>query len=134
MESYENLLKKAISEIPESASNKERFESPKIISIIQGNKTIIQNFTQICDQLSRKPLHLQKYLLRELAAPGEVFKSSLKIGSTIKKEKLEQKLESYINTFVLCNECNRPDTKLEKDEKGIIRKKCMACGTIVVVK
>lgn len=133
MKSYEDMLKKAIAEIPEGLESTDRFEIPKVQILVQGKNTIIQNFTQICDILRRKPLHLQKFLVKELAAAGVPFKNSLKLNSVIRKDKIEQKLEDYVNKFVLCNECGKPDTKLDRDERGIVRKKCSACGTITVI-
>ena len=37
------------------------------------------------------------------------------------------KIELYAKTFVLCQECNKPDTELMK-EGGVLVMKCTACG------
>ena len=68
---YEKMLEKARKELPESVLKTERFEIPKVKGHIQGNRTIISNFNQIAKTLRREPEHLLKFVLKELAAPGE---------------------------------------------------------------
>ncbi len=55
---YKKLLKKAIKELPDSATTTERFEIPKVKGHMQGNRTIISNFLQIATTLGRKPEHV----------------------------------------------------------------------------
>lgn len=124
---YYKLLESAKKNIPESISTTERFEMPKAIGHIQGNKTIINNFLQICDTLRREPSHLLKYLQRELAAPAEIEKSRLILGRKILPNIINKKIEQYANEFVLCYECKKPDTILKKEDR-IITLKCTACG------
>ena len=71
---YEKLLDDALKKLPEVTLNKERFEMPKAKGHIQGNKTIISNFIQIADYIGRSREHLLKYILKELATPGEIKK------------------------------------------------------------
>ena len=77
---YKKMLEKARKELPESVKKVERFEIPKVKGHIEGNKTVISNFQQIADVLTRPVEHLLKYVLRELATPGEMRKVNL-IGS-----------------------------------------------------
>ncbi|PIN70689.1 translation initiation factor IF-2 subunit beta, partial [Candidatus Woesearchaeota archaeon CG11_big_fil_rev_8_21_14_0_20_43_8] len=44
---YEKLLKQAYDNMPESVFEKERFEIPKAMGHLQGNKTVIANFLKI---------------------------------------------------------------------------------------
>ncbi len=125
---YEKLLKEARKDLPESIFEKERFEIPKVKGHIQGNKTIITNFLQIAGVLGREPEHMLKFVLKELAAPGEIKKSgSVIIGSKIPATRVNEKIRSYAHTYVFCPECGKPDTKLEK-ESNITFLKCTACG------
>ena len=55
---YEDLLKKARKELPESVFEKERFEIPNVRGHVQGNRTIISNFAQIAATLRRPVEHL----------------------------------------------------------------------------
>ncbi|MBS3113256.1 translation initiation factor IF-2 subunit beta [Candidatus Woesearchaeota archaeon] len=124
---YKEMLKKAKKELPEDVKNTERFEIPKVKGHIQGNKTIITNFTQIIDALRRDAQHLLKYLLKELATPGEITKTSLIIGAKVSASKINEKIERYAKEYVLCKECNKPDTTILK-EGDFAFIKCMACG------
>ena len=130
---YEKLLKKARKEMPESVFQKERFEIPKIKGHIQGNRTIIVNFQQIAEVLGRKQEHLLKYILKELAVPGDIKKRAVIFGAKIPASRINEKIRQYANEFVLCRECGKPDTKMAKEGK-ISHLKCMACGARYPVK
>jgi len=121
------MLKKARKELPEISSKKERFEIPKVIGHIQGNKTIISNFNQIADVIQRNPEHLLKYILKELATPGDLKSTGLLIGSKVSAARINEKIKQYVDIFVMCPECTRPDTKLVK-EGNITYLECLACG------
>lgn len=125
---YEEMLKKARKELPNSGLDKgERFEIPKVKGHIQGNKTIISNFNQIADILRRDPEHLLKFVLKELATPGELKKTGLIIGRKVSANSINQKIQRYADEFVICPECKKPDTQLIKEDK-VMFKKCLACG------
>ena len=124
---YEKLLKKARKELPESVLKTERFEIPKVKGHLEGNKTIISNFEQIANTLRRPVEHLLKYVLRELATPGDMRKGALIIGRKVSASSVNEKIQNYANEFVICPECKKPDTKLMKEGK-ITLMKCLACG------
>lgn len=122
------MLRDARKELPESIFEKERLEIPKVKGHIQGNRTIISNFLQIASILGREPEHMLKYILRELATPGEIKKSgSVIMGTKVPASRINEKIKQYANDYVFCSECGKPDTKIEK-EKGVVFIKCMACG------
>ena len=124
---YEDLLKKAREELPESAFEKQRFEIPKVRGHIQGNMTVISNFKQISQTLGRPTEHLLKYVLKELAAPGGIKPKGLLIGTKVSASKVNEKIKQYAQEYVLCPECGKPDTKIEKDGQYAFMK-CTACG------
>lgn len=124
---YEELLKKAKKELPEISVERSRFEIPKISGHIEGNKTIITNFLQICDMFHRDPSQLLKYLQRELATPAYIDNQRLILGRKLSSELINKKVEQYAKEFVLCNECGKPDTQLMKQER-VLFLKCTACG------
>jgi len=130
---YEKLLERAKKNLPENILSKGRFEIPKVRGHIQGNRTVVSNFYQISSVLEREPEHLLKYILREIAAPGDLKKNALIIGTKISASRINEKIEKYAQEFVLCKECHKPDTKLEK-EGGFVFMKCMACGARQPVK
>lgn len=131
---YKQMLEQARKSLPEQVSQKERFEIPKVTGHVQGNRTIISNFFQIADLLRRESDHFLKYILKELATPGELKKSgSLILGTKIAASRINEKVRQYANEYVLCYECGKPDTKLER-EQSLTYLKCTACGARHTVK
>src|SRR3989338_10645674 len=125
---YAELLKNAREQLPKSVFEKERFEIPKTRGHVQGNRTVLSNFLQIANALRREPEHMLKYVLKELATPGEIKKSgSVIIGTKIVTSRINEKIKQYANDFVFCSECGKPDTKIEK-EGTFNFLKCTACG------
>ena len=94
---YKELLKKARKELPESIKKSERFEIPKVRGHLEGNKTIISNFQQIADTLRRPVEHLLKYVLRELAAPGEMRKDALIIGTKVSASRINENRSTHVS-------------------------------------
>ena len=127
MESYEKLLEQVYEKVKKPEGNGERFEIPKAEGHFEGKKTIITNFLAIASYLRREPLHFQKYLLKELAAAGQVEGERLILNSKIPSVKINQKVESYTKEFVLCRECGKPDTELKKEDR-LRFINCLACG------
>lgn len=121
------MLDKAYKEIPEVKTSSERFEIPKAQSLVQGNKTIIANFIKIAQAFRRDTEHFQKYLLRELATPGNLDGPRLIINRKISSVLINQKIEQYVKDFVICKECGKPDTTLNKEDR-FTYVKCQACG------
>jgi len=125
---YEKLLKKAYGELPDTQGEKARFEIPKVMGHLQGNKTVISNFYQIATALSRKPDHIIKYLTKELATPAVQKSNYIFFGSKISASRINEKIEKYVDEYVLCKECGKPDTKLMREGKYLFTK-CLACGS-----
>ena len=134
MEDYKKLLEEARKELPEHVFQKERFEMPKVKGHIQGSRTVISNFLQIANDLRRDADHMLKFVLRELATPGEIKKSgSVIVGSKVPASRINDKIKQYANTYVFCYECGKPDTKIEK-EGNLSFIKCTACGNRHIIK
>ena len=124
---YEKMLKKAKKELPKELVEKSRFEIPKIKGYIEGNKTIVSNFIQICDILHREQSLLLKYLQRELATPAIIDGQRLVLGRKISAKAVNEKIEQFVKEFVLCRECGKSDTKMFKEDR-VLFLKCLACG------
>jgi len=125
---YEELLREGKKNLPEVASKSDRFVIPHIRGHVQGNRTVLSNFNQIVEALGRPPSHLLKFILKELATPGEIKKTGVIIGSKVPASRINEKIELYADKYVICKECGRPDTKLIK-EGDIVYMRCMACGS-----
>jgi translation initiation factor 2 subunit 2 len=124
---YEELLKRARSQIPEQSSKRERLELPRLQYSVIGMRTIIYNFKEIADILNRDPLHLLKYLTRELATAATTQQSRVIFQGKFGQETLERLIRRYMEMFVVCPICKRPDTKIVK-EKRLSFLECEACG------
>lgn len=131
--SYEDLLNKAYESLPKTEESTERLEIPSPDIIFQGRQTIIKNFSQICEAIRRNPNHLLKYLTKELAAPAGFDGSRATLQSKLSKRMVENKIDSYIREYVICKECGRPDTKIQREDR-IDFLKCEACGAKSSVK
>ncbi|MBS1267080.1 MAG: Translation initiation factor 2 subunit beta [Candidatus Woesearchaeota archaeon] len=130
---YEKLLKKAKEELPETTKSQERFEVPNVRGHIQGNKTIISNFNLIASTLRREPKHILKFILKELATPGDIKKKGLILGRKVSARMINKKIAKYVKEYVTCKECGKPDTKLVTEDR-IDFIKCTACGAIHPIK
>jgi len=124
---YEELLKKARSQIPEVASKRERLELPRLHHSVIGMRTIIYNFKEVADLLDRDPQHVLKFLTRETATAATIQESRAIFKGKFSQETLQRLLQRYMETFVVCPVCKRPDTKIVK-EKRLSFLVCEACG------
>ena len=130
---YNELLSRAKQNAPKSVLEKERFEIPKVRGHMEGNKTIISNFQQIISTLRRPQEHLLKFILKELATPGDVRGGMLVLGTKTMASRINDKIKEYANEFVLCLTCGKPDTEIKK-EGDFHFLKCSACGAKQPVK
>ena len=121
------MLKTARKELPEQSKEKDRFQIPKVKGRIEGNKTIISNFEEIANVMSRKSSHLLKYVLKELATPGNKAGKAVVFGSKTSASRVNEKIQQYAEEFVFCKECGKADTKMTK-EGDVYYLKCQVCG------
>lgn len=124
---YEKLLDNIYENLPKKKETSERFEMPKFEYFAEGNKTIIKNFKAIIDKIRRDPVMVSKYISKELAVPVEIKDERLILQRKIVGDMLNKKLEEFVKKYVICKECNRPDTNI-KDEHHVRFLICEACG------
>jgi translation initiation factor 5 len=56
------------------------------------------------------------------------------VNGSHEENKLQMLLDGFIRKFVLCSECDNPETDLiVSQKKGIISAKCKACGHLAMV-
>ena len=127
MEDYEQLLGEAYEKIKPIESSSDRFEIPKIEGHLEGTKTLLTNLPQIASYLRRDQDHLLKFLLKELATSGTMKNSVVILQRKINSQRINEKIEDYVKEFVLCKQCKKPDTELNKDQ-GFTFIHCLACG------
>ncbi|MBS7657207.1 translation initiation factor IF-2 subunit beta [Candidatus Bathyarchaeota archaeon] len=124
---YEKMLDEAYSKLPREVSKHERFEIPKISCTTFGARTIFYNFKEVCDILNRDPVHVLRYLSKEMATAGVIDENRAIFQGKFELETCTQILKRYVNEFVICPVCKRPDTKIVK-EKRLFFLVCEACG------
>jgi translation initiation factor 2 subunit 2 len=123
---YDTLLKRVKENLPKKVDGGERFKMPTADSFIEGNRTMVTNLSTIANYLNRDISHLLKFLLKELATSGCVEGNRVVFTGKFPKRILDEKIASYVNTYVVCKECGSPDTKFETHERVQIMR-CMAC-------
>ena len=126
METYEQLLEQAYQKVKPIKAT-ERFEIPKVQGMVEGTKTIVTNFRQIADCLRRKPEHLSKFLSKELASYIAIENDRAIFNRKLSSARINEKVEQYVNEFVICKECKKPDTEIIKQDKFLFIH-CLACG------
>ncbi len=130
---YEALLKRARSQLPEVTSKRERLEIPGLHYTVVGMRTVIHNFKEVAETLNRDPQHILKFLTGELATAAIIQESRVIFQGKFPRETIERLLQRYMETFVTCPVCKRPDTKIVK-EKRLSFLVCEACGAKSSVK
>ncbi len=124
---YDALLDKAKGELPDIVADHERFTLPELDVIYEGNSTIIKNFGDIVKAMNRKADHVVGHLLKELGTAGHYEGGRLIFNGKIKIGQIKDRIESYMDTYILCSECYRPDTKIVKEGR-VTMLVCEACG------
>ncbi|MFH1234860.1 MAG: translation initiation factor IF-2 subunit beta [Candidatus Diapherotrites archaeon] len=130
---YEEMLDEAYGQIPLESLKKERFEMPRLQTMVQGNKTIIVNFSKTIKDLQREEKHALKYFTSQAASAANIEGGRMILKGVFSHQELQGFLEDYIKRFVLCRECSRPDTKIT-EQKGVKILKCSACGAFTAIK
>ena len=125
--SYEELLKRARSQFPEVVSKRERLELPRTSLSVIGMRTVVHNFKEVAEALNRDPRHLLKFLTREMATAATMQETRVIFQGKFSRETLERLIRRYMESFVICPVCKRPDTKIVK-EKRLSFLVCEACG------
>ncbi len=77
--------------------------------------------------MNRSPDLLAKYFLGEMGTSGEYDATRLTLKGQFRQNQIQDKLEAFVKSYVLCPECKRPDTRIVQ-EKRIGFLKCEACG------
>lgn len=124
---YETLLSRARSQIPEVTSKRERLEIPRLYHTVIGMRTLIHNFKEVAGALDRDPQHLLKFLSGEMATAATMQESRAIFQGKFYADTFARLLQRYVEGFVACPICKRPDTKIVK-EKRLSFLVCQACG------
>jgi translation initiation factor 2 subunit 2 len=124
---YKELLERAQSQLPSDIREHKRFEVPQPRSFINGMRTILTNFKDICDALNRDPRHVLKFFSKEMATAATMQRNRAIFQGKFYNDTFERLIQRYIKEFVVCPVCTRPDTKIVKDKRFLFLV-CEACG------
>jgi translation initiation factor 2 subunit 2 len=127
MEDYEALLDRALEKLPDKETTDVRFVIPEPKIFVEGKTTVLDNFNNIINVLNRDADHLMKYLTRELGTAGKLEGGRAVFQGRFTKEMMKSNIKAYVDEYVICSECNRPDTELVKQGRVMVLK-CAACG------
>ena len=127
VESYDALLKKAYTHVTEPSESHERFMVPEAKSYIEGKTTVLENFAEIANIARRDPDHLMKFLLGELGTAGKIDGNRAIFNGKFENSLIVSLIRNYVEDYVICSECGKPDTRLVKDDRFLLLR-CDACG------
>lgn len=124
---YDDLLKEACAQMPEVSTKHERLELPRLYVNTVGMRTTISNFKEVASALDRDPQHILKFLTREMATAATMQDSRAIFQGKFRSDVFERLLQRYLENYVVCPVCKRPDTRIVK-EKRLSFLVCNACG------
>jgi translation initiation factor 2 subunit 2 len=125
---YDEQLERAIDETPDIESQGARFEVPDPDVRQEGNMTVYENFQATVRRLDRDGEHVVQYLQNEVGTSGHIDESGrARLTGSFGERRIAEAIEEYTETFVLCDECGLPDTRIER-EQGALMLRCEACG------
>ena len=81
----------------------------------------------VADTVRREHMSFFQYMLRELGTSGTMDGRRVLFKGRVVKKNIEDKLESFMEAYVYCQECRSPDTRLVREGRTTVLR-CDACG------
>lgn len=112
-----------------------RYKMPRLNAKVEGKgngiKTVIVNMADVARAIGRPATYPTKYFGCELGAQTQFDYKNERfiVNGSHDANKLQDLLDGFIRKFVLCPECDNPETDLVVSaKKGTISQGCKACG------
>ncbi|XP_015369691.1 PREDICTED: eukaryotic translation initiation factor 5 [Diuraphis noxia] len=112
-----------------------RYKMPRLMAKVEGKgngiKTVIVNMAEVAKAIGRPATYPTKFFGCELGAQTQFdFKHDrFIVNGAHDAGKLQDLLDGFIRKYVLCPECDNPETELMiSTRKGTIHQGCKACG------
>jgi len=110
-----------------------RYKMPSIIAKVEGKgngvKTVIVNMVDIAKAIGRPATYTCKFFGCELGAQTQfdIKNDRYIVNGSHEASRLQDLLDIFIKKFVLCQECDNPETNMvvRRDTIGLV---CIACG------
>ena len=128
MRAYEELLERALEKLAsKDVVKRERFEVPRVSVIREGARTTLKNFSQVARAINRSEDRLYKYIVKSLGTACFIDNGRLILQGRFTENEIQKEIDDYVRLYVLCRECNSPDTEFVKEER-VLMIRCLACG------
>lgn len=125
---YDDMLDRGLEESPDIEGDSKRFDVADPDVRQEGNVTIFENFQTVVGHLGREEDHVMKFLQDELGTSGHIDESGrARLTGDFSTGRIEETINEYAETHVICPECGLPDTNLETEQEALILR-CEACG------
>jgi translation initiation factor 2 subunit 2 len=124
---YESLLDRAHAKIPKDISSRRRWSLPEPDVMIEGSQTILRNFGDLVSMMDRDANHVYQFLQNELGTSGTREKGRILLKGRIPPRRIKERIVAYVKMYILCHQCNAPDTSFIKANRTTLLK-CQACG------
>jgi translation initiation factor 2 subunit 2 len=111
----------------------DRLEIPEFRSSAMKMKTNLMNFREVCQALNRDARHMYKYFMKALATSGSIHEDYVVLKGKFSSAQLSEVLKNYVEQYVICPICRRPDTRIVKEGEFSFLV-CDACGARSPVK
>lgn len=112
-----------------------RYKMPRLQAKVEGKgngiKTVIVNMAEVARAIGRPATYPTKYFGCELGAQTQFDYKNERfiVNGSHDAAKLQDLLDGFIRKFVLCPECDNPETDLTVSAKNqTISQSCKACG------
>ncbi len=125
---YEELLKKAEGTFSKSDKREMRLKIPDPEVLYEGKTTIVRNFGDIIEVISRDSNQVTKFLTKEFGIGASISGKRLMINKKVTQDEVISKINKYIEIYVKCYECGSPDTEIKREGRVDLLI-CKACGS-----
>ncbi|KAF1744778.1 hypothetical protein MXB_1026 [Myxobolus squamalis] len=112
-----------------------RYKMPKLIAKVEGRgngiKTVVSNMSEVAKSLNVPPAYPTKYIGIELGAQVILDSKNDRyiINGSHDNSKLQNVLYEFIDKYLLCSECENPETyMIASVKRDKIKMVCKACG------
>lgn len=111
-----------------------RYKMPPVAGKVEGRgngiKTRIVNCFEVARALHRPPGYVCKFFGCELGAQTRIDDNTgtYIVNGAFQQSVLAETLKKFIEMFVMCSNCNLPETDLKLKKNGNITQACNACG------
>jgi len=112
--------------------------SSPVISVIgkKGNRsTLFENSEYYAEKLGVSSIYFGKYIGNKISCPFSIDKEKKCISwkGEYTREQIENYLKDFIKIYVLCPDCDYPETDIYLNEQKLIGLLCRSCGKSCLV-